>query len=65
MKIEDMPMITDPNIVYSEVYFPHNIKMREVYCQVCNYRTVTDLSGPKCKACDNAMINIVKSHFDK
>lgn len=38
-----------------------NMKMRQVYCTRCIYRTETPLPDPRCGYCDGPLYTVVKS----
>lgn len=42
-----------------------NHKPREVYCESCKYRTITNLAGPMCGNCKQHLITIVRTRHDE
>ncbi len=57
-----MKMISNPTKPpYSNIEDHKNMKVREVYCRRCVYRTITDLCDPKCGFCDGSLFTVVRS----
>lgn len=59
-KISSYPLIEGAGVVSCNYHGEIHIKEREVYCEICKYRTMTTYSGPICFECMGNLITIPK-----